>query len=153
VAPEIKDSAGFFKPEAVGKANKDIREIARSYDRDVLIETFPAIPGGDSQRVKGLSVPEREKFFANWASDRADAAVVNGIYILVCKEPAHLQVVVTEKSRDVFDREAKSKLRGILLKNFREKHYDQGLQDAIQFIRDKLAKKTESKKERKEIEE
>jgi uncharacterized membrane protein YgcG len=141
VAPEIKDSAGFFKPEAVAKANKEIREIARSYDRDLLVETFPGIPGGQSERVKGMSVSEREKFFASWASDRTDAAVVNGIYILICKEPAHLHVLVTPKGRDVFDHEAQSKLRGILLKDFRENKYDQGLQEAIQFVRDHLANK------------
>jgi hypothetical protein len=141
VAPEVKDLAGFFKPEAVAKANKEIREIARSYDRDLLVETFPVIPGDQSVRVKGMPVTEREKFFANWAEDRAEAAVVNGIYVLICKEPAHLQVLVTQKGRQVFDREAQGRLRTILLKNFREKKYDQGLQEAIQFVRDRLANK------------
>jgi len=141
VAPEIRDLAGFFKPETIAKANKEIREIARSYDRDLLIETFPRIPDSQKERVKGMSVPEREKFFANWATDRADAAVVNGIYVLICKDPAHLHVLVTQKGRDVFDHEAQAKLRGILLKDFREKKYDQGLQEAIQFVRDRLANK------------
>jgi TPM domain len=139
VAPEIKDAAKFFSPEAVAKADKEIREIARKYDRDLLVETFPAVPGGQTDRVKSLSVPEREKFFANWAADRAEEAVVNGIYILVCKEPAHLQVIVTEKASGAFNRDAKSQLTKMLLKDFREKHFDEGLQAAVAFVRDRLA--------------
>jgi uncharacterized membrane protein YgcG len=139
VAPEIKDAAKFFSPEAVAKADKEIREIARKYDRDLLIETFSGVPGGQTERVKALSAPEREKFFANWAADRAEEAVVNGVYILVCKEPAHLQVVVTEKAAGVFNREAKGQLTRTLLKDFREKHFNEGLQAAVAFVRDRLA--------------
>jgi uncharacterized membrane protein YgcG len=139
VAPEIKDDGKFFSAEAVKKANKQIREIARKYERDLLIETFPTVPGGQAERVKAMAPEERDKFFLNWASDRAEAAVVHGVYILVCKEPAHLEVVITKKAKTVFDKEAFQKLRDLLLKHFREKHYDEGLQAAVDFVQEKLA--------------
>jgi hypothetical protein len=44
VAAEIKDAGKFFSPDAVKKANDDIREIARKYDRDLLIETYSTVP-------------------------------------------------------------------------------------------------------------
>src|SRR5690349_17680222 len=88
VAPEIKDGAKFFSPEATRKANKEIREIAKNYDRDLLIETYPTIPGDQAERVKGMSREDRSQFFRNWAQDRAEAAVVHGVYILICREPA-----------------------------------------------------------------
>src|SRR6516162_8144247 len=127
VAPEIKDDGKFFSAEAVKKANKQIREIARKYDRDLLIETVAAVPGDQAERVKGMSAQERSKFFYNWASDRAEAAVVHGVYILICKEPSRLEIVITPRARKAFDREAFDKLRDSLLKSFREKHYDEGL--------------------------
>ncbi len=139
VAPEIKDEGKFFSADAIKKANKQIREIARKYDRDLLIETFPTVPGGQAERVKAMSPEERGKFFLNWANDRAEAAVVHGVYILVCKDPAHLEVVITKKAKAVFDKEAFHSLRDLLLKNFRAKHYDEGLQATVDFVQEKLA--------------
>src|SRR5438132_11429576 len=84
VAPEIRDGGKFFSGEAIKKANKEIHEIAKKYDRDLLIETFATIPGEQAERVKNMSHEERAKFFRNWAMDRAEAAVVHGVDILVC---------------------------------------------------------------------
>jgi uncharacterized membrane protein YgcG len=139
VAPEIKDDGKFFSAEAIKKANKQIKEIARKYDKDLLIETFAAVPGDQSARVKAMSSEERDKFFLNWATDRAESAVVNGVYILISKDPSRLEIVITKKARSIIDKQAFDKLRELLLKNFREKHYDEGLQAAVDFVREKLA--------------
>ena len=141
VAPEIKDEAKFFKPEVVKKANADIREIMRKYGRDLLIETFPTPPGdkAEADKVKAMSAEERTRFFQKWATERATDAVVNGVYILVCKEPAHVRVVVTPKAHSVFDKAFEEKLSAALLKNFREKQFDEGLQEAVRLVREKLA--------------
>jgi hypothetical protein len=139
VAPEIKDGGKFFSADAIKKADNQIREIARDYDRDLLIETFATIPGEQAERVKALSPEERAKFFRNWATDRAEAAVVRGVYILICKEPAFLEIILTPRGRAAFDRPAFQKLREMLLKAFREKHYDEGLLNAVQFVRERFA--------------
>jgi len=139
VAPEIKDDGKFFGADAIKKANKQIREIARKYERDLLIETFSAVPGDQSARVKAMSREERDKFFLNWATDRSEAAVVNGVYVLICKDPSHLEIVITKKARPIFDKAAFEKLRELLLKNFREKHYDEGLDAVVNFVQEKLA--------------
>jgi hypothetical protein len=136
VAPEIKDGGKFFSAEAIKKANKEIREIAKKYDRDLLMETFATIPGEQAERVKGMSQEERAKFFRNWATDRAEAAVVHGVYILVCREPPFLEIIITAKGRPAFGRESFEKLRTLLLTAFREKRYDQGLQDSVELVRD-----------------
>jgi uncharacterized membrane protein YgcG len=139
VAPEIKDGGKFFSAEAIQKAAKQIRDIAHDYDRDLLIETFATIPGEQAERVKALSPEERAKFFHNWATDRAEAAVVHGVYILVCKEPRFLEIVFTSRGRAAFDRPAFEKLRAMLVKAFREQHYDEGLLSAVQFVRERFA--------------
>ena len=139
VAPEIKDEAKFFTPDAIKKANKEIRDLARKYDKDLLIETFPTVPGDHAERVKNMTGEERGKFFYNWANDRAEAAVVNGIYILICKEPARLEIIITRKARSTFDKEAFAKLRELLLRQFRDKHYDAGLSQAVDFVRERWA--------------
>jgi len=138
VAPVIKDDGKFFSPEAVKKANEVIREIAKKYQKDLLIETFEKVPDAQAERVKAMSREERNKFFQNWAEDREDIAVVNGIYILVCKQPPQLNIVVTAKTRSSFDQQAYEKLREILIKKFAEKKYDDGLQAAVEFVRSKF---------------
>ena len=90
VAPVIKDEAKLFTPDAVKKANKEIREIARKYERDLLIESLSGLPSDQAERVKSMSAAERGNFLRNWASDRAESAVVQGVYILILKDQPHL---------------------------------------------------------------
>jgi uncharacterized membrane protein YgcG len=139
VAPQIKDDGKFFSEEAIKKANKQIKDIARNAEKDLLIETVLNVPGDQAERVKNMSREDRQKFFKNWAQDRADAAVVNGVYILVCRDPTYLEVIVTAKARASFGEEAYKKLRDLLLKDFREKKFDEGLQEAVNFVQEKLA--------------
>jgi uncharacterized membrane protein YgcG len=139
VAPEIKDGGKFFSADAIKKANKETREIAKRFERDLLIETFATIPGDQAERVKSMSHEERAKFFRNWATDRAEAAIVHGVYILVCREPAFLEIIITAKGRQAFDNQSFEKLRALLLAAFREKRYDEGLQNAVDFVRERFA--------------
>jgi uncharacterized membrane protein YgcG len=141
VAPEIKDDAKFFSPDAIKKANKEIHDIARKFKKDFLVETFTTVPGDQAARVKAMTNAEREQFFGNWASDRADAAVVNGVYLMVCKDPAHLQVIIAGNGGDVMDGLFKKKLRDQLLASFRNKKFDEGLLEAVSTVRDRLEKK------------
>jgi hypothetical protein len=136
VAPEIKDEAKFFSAEAVKKANKAIRDIARKYDRDLLIETVASPPGEEAQRVKALPHDEQSKYMRNWATDRAEAAVVNGVYVFVCKEPARIEIVITSKAKASFDKQVFEKLRDGLLKGFREKKFDEALEKTVSTVRD-----------------
>jgi uncharacterized membrane protein YgcG len=139
VAPEIRDGGKFFSADAIKKANKEIREIAKKYDRDLLVETVATIPGDQAERVKAMPREERAKFFRNWATDRADLAVVHGVYILICKEPGFVEIIITERGRQAFDNQSFAKLRDLLLQAFRDKRYDEGLQNAVDFVRDRFA--------------
>ncbi len=139
VAPKIKDEAKFFSADAIKKANKQIREIERKYGKDLLVETLPAVPGDQAAKVKAMSAEEREKFFHNWAADRAEAAVVNGVYIMVVKDPPHLEVVLTTKVRSSFSKEDFDKLRGMLLGKFRNKQFDEGLPEAVRLVEERFA--------------
>ena len=77
---------------------------------------------------------------ALWSvNDRADVAVVRGVYILVCREPAFLEITFTERGRQAFDKESYAKLRDVLLKAFHEKRYDEGLQSAVEIVRERFA--------------
>jgi hypothetical protein len=137
---EVRDRAKFFGEEAVKKANEEIREIARKYNTEILVETFPAPPDDVAAKVKAMNVAERTKFFKEWAEERIKAENVHGLYVLVCREPAHLRTeVVGAKPRAVFDEEYSKRISTKLLALFRDKEYDKGLATAVQMVRERLA--------------
>ncbi len=131
VAPVLKDDGKFFSAEAVNKANDKIKKIAQDYNKDLLIETFPEIPG---ELKKDYSAEKKKEFFARWARDRAHDNAVNGVYVLICKEPSHLQIEVgNETRRKAFTEGNRDEMVKILLGKFRAKKYDEGLQEAVDF--------------------
>jgi uncharacterized membrane protein YgcG len=141
VAPEIKDEAKFFSADAVKKANEIIYEIASKYDRDLLIETFAAVPGDEAERekVKKMSREEKLEFFRKWAVKRAGAAAANGVYILICKDPTYIKIEYPKKGRSEFDAKVRAKVQEVLLSEFRERRYDEGLLAAVKVVRDRYA--------------
>jgi uncharacterized membrane protein YgcG len=139
VAPEVRDKAHFFKDETIHKLDNMAREIARQYDRDVVVETVPSVPADQLARVKAMTVEDRTKFFNNWCADRAEATVTHGVYILICKDPAHLAVEITDRARPVFGHDGRDKMLGPLLKAFQEKKFDEGILAAMEFARSRFA--------------
>src|SRR5690349_8791042 len=80
----VRDDAKFFSADAVQQAEATIGQIRKDFGKDLLVETFAAIP--DSQ--KGAYDPaQKDAFFSSWASERARAAGVNGVYVLICRDP------------------------------------------------------------------
>jgi hypothetical protein len=139
IAPEIKDDGKFFSAEAIKKGNEQIREIMRKYDTDLLIETYSAAPADQIDKLKKQSSQERSKFFHTWAVDRSNAVVVKGVYILICKDPPHLQIEISPKMRSAFDNRARDHLVELLLAELQKKRYDQALESAINYVNEKLA--------------
>src|SRR3954464_16041904 len=86
---EVRDDAGFFKPETVKKANQEIKDLKHKTKKDLLVETFKTVPADKVEQVKNMDGPARNKFFLEWARSRARATEVNGVYILFCQEPPH----------------------------------------------------------------
>src|SRR6266550_4662270 len=72
-AQGISDAGKFFSPAAETKATDVINDIARKHHgQQVYIETFQAIPDGLT--------------YAQFADDRAKAAKVDGVYVLIVRK-------------------------------------------------------------------
>ena len=141
LTPQVKDEAKFFSAEAVQKADRLIREIKDRHGKDLLIETFPTVPDDRAEKVKHMDRSERGRFFEEWARERARQEGVNGVYVLICKEPGHVQVEVGNETRQrAFTVEDRDRLRDILVKAFKAKEYDQGLLDGVEYVRDTVQK-------------
>lgn len=146
IAPEVRDEAGFFSPDAVRRANEVIQDIERDFKKDLLIETFPTVPADRAEEFKKLDSAGRKKFFSDWAIERARAAKVNGVYIMLVKNPGHLQVEVGQETRKkAFTTANREELEERMLKKLREaakapdeaakkKIHDEALLDAVRYV-------------------
>jgi S1-C subfamily serine protease len=134
----VKDNGNFFSADAVAKANQEVRLIHHNFGRDVLVETYPRVPSGQEEKAKGKTPAERDAFFRDWTLQRARAEDVNGVVILVCREPSYFFVDVTESARSVIDNDTARKVRETLQTKFRERQFDDGLLTAIRQVRDRL---------------
>jgi uncharacterized membrane protein YgcG len=141
VAPEIRDEGKFFSPEAVKKANEQIRDIYSKHGKDVLIETFASVPPDQLAKVEAMNAKEKEAFFHKQAVSRAKERVVKGIYILITKQPKYLYVELTPQAGPDLDLQTRNHLRQILISNFQEDQFNEGLAGVVAAVQEKLARK------------
>src|SRR5262245_53151517 len=138
-AAEVRDEAHFFSASAVAQANESIKEIKQQYKKDLLIETVGHVPDDKKDEANSSDEKVKGRFYANWAIQRARAEGVNGIYVLITREPGHVEVVVGNQTRTVFPDEKRHGLSQLLLSHFRQKEYDEGLLAAVKDVRSVLA--------------
>jgi hypothetical protein len=141
IVPEVRDDAKLFSPAAVKKADAIVRDIYRQHDRDVLVETFATVPAGDVEKVKSLDTAQRDAYFLQWAKDRSRDRMVNGIYVLICKDPRHLEVGVIEKEPHKFASGTSDAIKSALRQEFKEGRYDEGLEQALKLAQERIVKK------------
>src|SRR5262245_18177079 len=120
---EVRDEAHFFSDHAVAQANEIIKEIKQQHKKDLLIETIHQVPEDKRDEANSSDAKVKGHFFANWAIQRARAEGVNGIYVLITREPGHVEVAVGNQTHKVFSNEERHRLSQLLLTHFRREEY------------------------------
>ena len=135
VGPEVRDSAGLFSASAVKQADDSVRRIQRDFRKDLLVETFPGVPESRTQDYQ----QSREKFFSSFVVERAEAARIDGIYVLIMKEPPphryRIQVAVGQNTRQrAFTLADRDELVRVFQTSFRQDKYDDALRIGVAFV-------------------
>jgi uncharacterized protein len=138
-ASEIRDEAGYFKPGTKDEANKIIGEIKQDDKKDLLIETFLHVPEGKEKEARDRTTEAR--FFTEWADQRARDAGVKGVYVLICKEPTYIKVVMDNQTAKSFTTLNRDHLDKLLVESFHNKKYDEGLLEAVRYVQSALKDK------------
>lgn len=137
----VQDGAGLFSAEAVRRADQEIHEISRLYHKNVRVETFHS-PSALKTWVLQLKKPEnRARFYEDWARELARKAGPDSLVILVCREPAPLQVEIAagrHLSGKALPAEDRSHIRDALLAGLNGGDNDQALLTAIHRVRETL---------------
>ncbi|MBI1840989.1 MAG: TPM domain-containing protein [Verrucomicrobia bacterium] len=135
VGPEVRDSAGLFSPSAVKQADDAVRRIQRDLRKDLVVETFAGVP----ENRKEDYARNREEFFSGFVRDRAQSARIDGIYVLVMKEPPphryRIQVGIGQATRQrAFLTSDRDELVRVIQTSFREDKFDEGLRSGVAFV-------------------
>ncbi len=131
-ARTVQDDAGLFSASAKERANQTIAQIKSQFKKDLLVETLPSLPA----EIKG------DKALAEWAEGRWKNHNVNGIYVVITKQPSKLQVVVGNETRKLgyFTTADRDELRNRMIARLKEKKMDEALTDGAVFVLDTISK-------------
>ena len=131
-AADVVDGGGFFSAETLAKANRTIRDLETKTGHEIRIETFATVPADKAETVKKMDKAERDTFFTKWLHSRAEDTKSRGVFVLICKEPAHLNLWGANAiQHSGFGASEAKSVREILLNGFKAKEYDKTLTAAL----------------------
>jgi hypothetical protein len=89
----VLDEAGLFSHAALAAARDKIHQIRKDYHCAVLIDTVNQPPASDRSKANSWLAWKRVEYFHDWAKVRSQELGVEGIHILICKQPRQVAVV------------------------------------------------------------
>jgi len=132
-----KDEAGFFSAAALKTAGERIKELDAKYQIPVLLETFKAIPEEKAKGLDLLDIRVREKLFADWGRERLQASKIDGVGILICKDPAYIFIALGDMTRQTRLTPADRRvLISMMINRFVDRRFDDGLLDTLATMED-----------------
>lgn len=134
-APGIQDHAGLFSSEAKAEVAKVMSDLHKRTGRDLFVETFGEIP---SKWGGGVDLKDRaaaHSMYERWAGNQARDGRVNGVYVLIVKQPGHLHSVVgNETLKNAFSMADRDELIKTMMTRLKEKNFDGALRDGASFV-------------------
>ncbi|MGL4555747.1 MAG: TPM domain-containing protein, partial [Gemmataceae bacterium] len=137
LAASVEDGAKLFGKEAVEKAERKIATFERGTHRDFVVETFAEAK--DLDKAKG---PDKGDYFRDWARDRYRTRGVQGVYVLVTREPGRVQVEVGDRTKA--HGVSPDAVQRAFLNHFGKKDFDGGLLAAVDYAAEAYASRRPS---------
>ena len=130
------DEAKFFGADAWKKVQPAADKLLKEKDVDLLIQVLPVPPTSTPRKVGTMSAKDREKYFEDIAKERLKAEKINGVYLLVCKNPPHVHLEVAGPAASTFPSGFGSRLLKTFVDGLKAKKYDAALEEALDMILD-----------------
>lgn len=131
----IIDSAEFFSAAARQEAAKLVTDAARESRKDLCIESIKELPKEIQSAVGSQNKAGADRLYEQFTVKQAAKNKVNGVYILLVRQPAHIHVVVgNETARRVFTMKDKEALLDLMLGHLRKKEFDEALLKGTRFV-------------------
>lgn len=127
-AAGVNDDANLFGDAAIKTADATIQELQEHYNVPVTVEVYKEIPADQ----KGQYSPDKkDEFFNTWTAQRFAASGSQGVFVLICRDPATIKVVSGGQAATAMGGDHSGELREILRRNFHAKKYDEGLTEML----------------------
>ncbi len=138
-AADVVDRAGFFSPEKVAAAKAELSALQAKTGWSLQVETFPTLPADQEAKFAKLTKAEQSAFYGRWLRDVATSTQATGVVVLICREPAHLEVGTSQALKGAgYSAASRQALSTTLLTHFRAKEYDQGLAAVTSLVTEQL---------------
>jgi hypothetical protein len=143
----VVDSGEFFSEKAESDAARVIAETARTLHRDIAVETFHEIPANLKARLNSQDKAGRDQFFEDWALKQAKRKGVNGVFLLLVREPTHFHAVMgSETQKHAFTPEDCDALLKRTLPKLQKQRYDELLRDSVHFIATRMKSRANTRR-------
>jgi len=134
-AGAVLDNGGFFSEQAKSDAAKVIGEMGRTLHEDFVVETFKEIPADVKAGANLQDKAVLSHVFEQWAAKQFRQKGVNGVYVLIVKEPAHLQVNVGNNTqRQAFTLQDRDALSSLMRAKLHAHQNDEALREGVNFV-------------------
>lgn len=123
----IRDDAGLFQPASIARAEQGIAEIRETFDRNLFVRTIASAPTKQRSLFPFLRTPEVNRRLEEQARTYADESGVRGIYVVICKRPRDVHVIVRPEGDPGFTRHDAEALRRMLARRLADRGPDAAL--------------------------
>ena len=131
----IQDSSAFFSPAAKTEAMRTIGEIERRFKKGLVIETFNELPADLKQGVDLQDKAAVTRVVSQWTRQLCIQKRVNGIFVLILKNPGKLFVEVGDQTQlKAFTLQDRDALVSTMVAEMRLKQYDGALLAGASFV-------------------
>jgi hypothetical protein len=116
-ALHVYDGGSLFTEKGIDKAKAAMGKALFERETGLTVETHAGVP---KDRKLPDEPGERARFFESWAKSAAAGDRAKGVFVLVCRSPGYVQVIVDKTTRDRgFTAENEQRLREMLLDAFK----------------------------------
>ena len=139
-AGTLRDGADFFGAEAERTVTQTLDRIQQRHGKNVVIETYAAPP---SSVPAGGSEAARNEAYRQWL-DRRGTELKADVMVLVTRNPSRVEVGSSTAMRNsgAFTADDHRATSDLILPQFRQRNFDEGILQAVQSIDRRLGQNT-----------
>ena len=128
VRADVQDGGGFFSQDAVQQADQTLNKLRRETGKEFVIETFATPPAG-------VDAANLSQSFSRVAERRAQKNHVDGVYMIVCKNPSFLYAKSgNATAKQAFTVADVNRLSKTMRAAFEQRDFDGGLSKGVALV-------------------
>jgi hypothetical protein len=128
---QITDDAGLFRAETLSQAETRIQQIREQTGKQVAVWTIKELPKERAAKINLDDAGQRKELFEELVREHIKKLDLQGVHLLVCQDPPHIGITVTEDTEALFGKWYREHLKGRMIGKFQPDNPDQHLFKAL----------------------